>query len=111
MGALDRLLPEPLVRHDGPSSLIAALNSQPAQDRWALHLLHYVPERRGEAFDVIEDVIPLHDLSVSVRVDRAVERVRLAPDGENLAFTQRDGRVVFRIPRLDGHGLAEIAFA
>jgi len=102
--ALALLLPEPLVRHDGPSSLRAGLTEQPAERRWVLHLLHYVPERRGRRFDTIEDVIPLHDLRVSVRVP-AARSVTLAPGGEPVPYDVRDGRVDLRVERLDGHAL------
>ena len=107
--ALARLLPEPLVRHDGPSSLRVGLTEQPAERRWVLHLLHYIPERRGRSFDTIEDVIPLHDLGVSVRAPAGVRSVTRAPGGEPLAFEVRDGRVEVRLDRLDGHAILALA--
>jgi hypothetical protein len=111
LNALARLLPDPLVRIEAPTATIAALNSQPAADRWVVHLLHYVPERRGEAFDVLEDVVPLYDVPLSVRVERAVMSMRLVPEGMSLAFTQEDGRVQCRVPKIEGHAMVEIAFA
>jgi hypothetical protein len=106
--ALAMLLPQPLVQHDGPSSLRVGLTEQPAENRWVLHLLHYIPERRGRLFDTIEDVIPLHDLSVSVRVPRGVRSVTLAPGGDPIPYEARDGRVEVRLERLDGHALLAI---
>jgi hypothetical protein len=73
-----------------------------------LHLLHYVPERRCEAFDVIEDVLPIYEIPVSIRVDGEVERVRCVPDGETLDFTVEDGRVRFVVPAVEGHQMVEI---
>ncbi|HXF63801.1 MAG TPA: beta-galactosidase, partial [Caldilineaceae bacterium] len=110
LNALDLLLPDPLVRHGGPSTLLTTLNEQAAQQRWVLHLLHYIPERRGMDFDVIEDVIPLYDLPLSVRVDRPVQRVKTAPQGAELPFSVKEGRVEFTLPRLDGHQMVEISF-
>lgn len=109
--ALAMLLPEPLVRHDGPSSLRVGLTEQPAEHRWILHLLHYIPERRGRLFDTIEDVIPLHDLSVSVRVPGGVRSVTREPGGEPLPYAARDGRVDVRIDRMDGHALLAFELA
>ena len=63
-----------------------------------------------EAFDVIEDVLPLFDVAVSVRVPRAVKAVRTAPDGRPLPFDVKDGRVHFTLPRLDGHEMVSIEF-
>ena len=48
LNALDLLLPEPLLRHNGPSTLQATINDQPGRQRWVAHLLHYIPERRGQ---------------------------------------------------------------
>jgi hypothetical protein len=108
MNALARLLPDPVVRVSAPSAAIATLNRQPAHDRLVLHLLHYVPERRGEAFDVIEDVVPLFDVEVSVKVDVLVTSIATVPQGEVLAFDQADGRVTFTVPKVEGHQMVEI---
>ncbi|MGC9349923.1 MAG: beta-galactosidase trimerization domain-containing protein [Anaerolineae bacterium] len=108
--ALGRLLADPLVQVAAPTATIAMLNRQADDDRYVLHLLHYVPERRGEAFDVIEDVVPLHDVAVSVKVDEPVERVTLVPQGEPLAFEVEDGRVSFTVPRVEGHQMVEIGY-
>jgi hypothetical protein len=111
LNAVDLLLGEPLLRHSGPSTVLAAVNEQPREGRFVLHLLHYVPERRGTDFDVIEDVIPLFDLAVDVRVPRRVASVIAVPQERRLPFTQANGRVAFRIPRVDGHQMVAIAFA
>jgi hypothetical protein len=76
-----------------------------------VHLLHYVPERRGADFDVIEDVIPLFDLAVSVRAPRRVASVTAVPEQRAVPFEQRGGRVAFRVPRLEGHQMLAVAFA
>jgi hypothetical protein len=110
LNALDMLLPDPLVRHGGPSSLLITLNDQPAENRWVAHLLHYIPERRGQAFDVIEDVIPLHDVPVSIRVARPVAGVACVPGGPALEFSQAGGRVEFTLPKLVGHQMIELSF-
>ncbi|MBN1402676.1 MAG: beta-galactosidase trimerization domain-containing protein, partial [Anaerolineae bacterium] len=111
LNALARLLPDPLVQIQAPTATIAALNSQSDANRWVLHLLHYVPERRGEAFDVIEDVLPLYDVPVSVRVERPVSSLRLVPEQISLGFTQADGRVHCRVPKIEGHAMIEIGLA
>jgi hypothetical protein len=111
LNALELLLPEPLVRHDGPTTMQAALNEQEHKDRQVLHLLHYIPERRGEDFDVIEDVIPLYDVKLSVRVPRGVREAALVPQDEPLEFVQKDGRVELVLPKLDGHQMISLSLA
>ena len=111
LDALGLLLPEPLVRHEGPSTLTTALNEQPAERRAVLHLLHYIPERRGQDFDVIEDVIPLYGVRVSVRPGREVAAVRLAPSGQVLEVERRGERVEFVIPEVRGHQMVALEYA
>ncbi|HEY0075583.1 MAG TPA: beta-galactosidase trimerization domain-containing protein [Abditibacteriaceae bacterium] len=105
--AIDLLLPEKLVQIEGPSSLLSALNEQSQEARRILHLLHYIPERRGQAFDIIEDVIPLFDVRVSIAGE--AKSVKLVPAGESLKFLQHNGRVHFVVPKLVGHAMIEIA--
>ena len=80
------LLPEPLVRHDGPTTLQVTVNEQAAERRWVVHLLHYIPERRSQDIDVIEDVIPLYDVRVSVKIPHKVEAVMRVPEQEPLQY-------------------------
>jgi hypothetical protein len=108
-GALALLLPEPLVTAQGPSSLLLTLNAQPQHRRLVLQALHYIPERRGQQFDVIEDVIPIHDVKVSVRVARPVSQVTLEPQGAPLEFAGHEGRVDFVIPTVAGHQMVVMA--
>ena len=110
LNAIDMLLPEPLVRLNAPSTLLATLNAQPAENRWVLHLLHYIPERRGQDFDVIEDVIPIYNAGLSIRVDRPVKQVVCVPQGEKLPFQQADGRIVLSVPQVSGHQMVAIKF-
>lgn len=102
------LLPEPLVRHQGPSTLRATVNEQADEHRWVVHLLHYIPECRSQDVDVIEDVIPLYGVPVSVQAEGPVTGVTLAPQGEALPFEQRAGRVAFVVPEIRGRQMVAI---
>jgi hypothetical protein len=108
--AIDLLLPDPLVIHQGPSTLLVSLNEQKAERRWIVHLLHYIPERRGEDFDVLEDVIPLDDLAISLAAPHDAKTVRVVPSGRPLSFSKVNGRLSFVLPRLDGHQIVEVQF-
>jgi hypothetical protein len=103
LNALGLLLPDPLVRHEGPSTLLITLNEQAQHNRRVLHLLHYIPERRGHDLDVIEDVIPLYNVKVSLRVDKAVTAVTCVPDGQALDFQVQHDRLQFVVPQIIGH--------
>lgn len=109
--ALDLLLSGRLVRHDGPGTLIVTVNAQPSQARWVMHLLHYIPTRTSQSIDLIDDVIPLHDVTLTLRVPHTVRCVTCEPQGRTLAFEQAGDAVRLTVPRIDGHQLVALAFA
>lgn len=111
LNALDLLLPEPTLRLKAPSATLSAVNEQPKQRRWVVHLLHYVPERRGDDFDVIEDVIPIENVELSLRVPRGVRGVTLAPEGTPLAWKANGKRIDVTVPRLLGHQMIALELA
>ncbi|UUZ86127.1 beta-galactosidase trimerization domain-containing protein [Paenibacillus sp. P26] len=111
LNALDLLLPERVLKHDGPSTMLVAVNEQAAENRYVVHLLHYIPERRSAEIDIIEDVIPLYDVKVSVKTPAEVKAVACVPEQAPLAFTQDGGRTSFLLPKLNGHQMISIQFA
>ena len=110
LNALEMLLPEPLVRHSGPTTVRVTLNDQPDQGRWVMHVLHYIPERRCTDFDIIEDVLPLYDLKFSVRAPAEVLDVARVPEQETLEHRRVGGRVEFVLPKLVGHQMVALRF-
>jgi hypothetical protein len=108
LNAIDLLLPEPTLRVSGPSSILAAVNRQPTARRLVVHLLHYIPERRGTDFDTIEDVIPVRDVKVDLKVPSKVKAVDAVPERRALAFEQEGSRVSFTLPELAGHQIVAI---
>jgi hypothetical protein len=111
LNAIERLLPQPLVKHDGPSTLQVTIIHQPDQNRWVLHLLHFIPERRSKELDVIEDLIPLFNVNLRVRIPRVVRETVIVPEGVPLPFSYQDPYLLFQVPRLDGHAMVSLKFA
>ena len=103
LNCLDLLLPEPLVRTDAPSTAHVTVTRQEAEGRHIVHVLHYIPERRPDSMDVIEDALPLYGVALSLRLPHAPARVYLAPQGEDLPFEYRDGAASVVVPRVVGH--------
>jgi hypothetical protein len=107
LAALAQLLPEPMLATNAPSTAQATLLRQPLphseRSRTIVHLLHYIPERRGLEFDTIEDVIPLHNIELSFRAPTAPGHVYLAPQGDELPFTYEGDRVHVVVPSVIGH--------
>ena len=105
------LLPKPLVRIEAPTTALTTLNEQPDENRCVLHLLHYVPERRGQDFDVIEDIIPIFNVKVSVKAPKKTKNVLCVPGRMPLDFSVKAGYVQFALPKLRGHQMIELSFA
>jgi hypothetical protein len=109
LNALKTLLPQPLVSTPkAPSSLLAFLNFQKSQNRRVLHLLQYIPERRGTDFDIIEDVIPLQNVAVSLNINTRAKTVKLVPENVSIPATSNNGRLEFIVPQLLGHQMIEV---
>ncbi len=102
---LHRALPEPLVTvRNLPSYGVATVADQPG--RRLLHLLCYVPEKRGQVMEIIEEPSVAINLDISLRLDgRTVRNVYLAPDRNELAFKQEGDRLRLRLDTLVGHAL------
>jgi hypothetical protein len=52
LDAIGRLLADPLVKHGGPSTLQVTVTHQSDYNRWVVHLLHFIPERRSKELDM-----------------------------------------------------------
>ncbi len=104
---LRELLPEPVLQVEGMPSFARATVTR-ANDRTMVHLMAYVPEKRGERIEMIEEPIELRDIGVSVKADAAPALVYLAPDRQPLPFEFSDGRVRFRVPHVNGYAVAVI---
>ena len=106
-----------------PSTGRVTLMQQPRQQRYVMHLLYANTVNRGgpaemnggnvggkeqQSFEVIEDLVPLYDIGLRLRLDESIKEVRLEPEGEPIEFTLRDGAVCLQLPRLLCHQM--IAF-
>jgi hypothetical protein len=68
---IERLMPEPVLRVEGPTSLESSVMRQ--DKRTIVHLLYYTAERRTEKLDLIEDVVPIFDLAMSLKVAKSAQ--------------------------------------
>lgn len=103
LAALKRLLPDPMVACGAPSTAQVTFLEQPEQHRNIVHLLHYIPERRGLEFDTIEDVLPLYNVPLAFKRQGRPSRVYLAPSGQALSYDYEGGYVRLIVPEVLGH--------
>jgi hypothetical protein len=100
-----------------PSMSRVSLTEQAAEDRHVLHLLHANTITRGgpmelsggsvagklNAVEVIDELLPVHDVQVQVKLDRPVTRVTLEPEGRDVAFRAENGMVTLRVKEVRCH--------
>lgn len=107
---LEELMPDKMVVHNGPSTLYCILNRKD-KNTDILHLLHYIPLKTSEDIYTIEDVIPLRDLSVSLLAkEQNPKAVRLVPEGIEIPFAVKEGRLNLVLEKINGHRMIEIEY-
>ncbi len=97
-----------------PSGGRINLMEQKRERRYVAHLLYAATSVRGkfnqQPIELIEDLIPLRDIQVALRLPRKVKSVRLVPDGRALEFVQHAGAVAFTVPEFTSHQMVELAY-
>lgn len=103
--AINLLLGEPLVQHNGPTTLEAILTEQEQENRYVLHLLHYVPIKRAQLLEIIEDKYPLHHLTFTVKLPEPIKGLIRQPSNTVVDYTEMDGYITFTLDELNGHDM------
>lgn len=108
--AIERLLPEPVIRHQGPKTMIVTLNEQKKEKRYILHALHYIPPKNCDDLYTIDDVIPLYQVGFSIKTEEPIKSAVLVPEGRTLPITYKEGRTELIIPEISGHAMVELNY-
>ncbi len=110
LNCLNLLIPDKQIQTNAPTTAHINLNHQPEQHRFVLHILHYIPERRCEDIDVIEDVIPLYNIQLKVKLPQSPKGVYCAPEQILLDFEFKNGYVDICVPEVNGHQMIVFEF-
>lgn len=100
--ALRLIYARPMVETCLPSAGRVSLMWQPGPRRYVAHLLYGPPLQRGRCL-VIEDLPPLYDVPLTVRVPEAITAAYLMPGRVALPLAREDGAVRVTVPRVQGH--------
>lgn len=82
---------------------------QREKSRYCMNMIYAIPARRGAA-EIIEDILPVYNVKVTLRVKEQIKRVRLGVSGEELQVEQMGNGVTFTVPRLDCHAAVVIEY-
>ena len=101
--------PRPVVEVDLPSAGRISFGRQPEKKRYCLHLLYAQPAHRGTV-DVIEDIPPLYNIKVRLRIPEKVRRVEAFPSGESLVFCQEKDEVSLTVSHFKMHTVIVLTY-
>ncbi|MFI1172893.1 alpha-L-fucosidase [Streptomyces melanogenes] len=104
--ALDRLLPDPLVRAGGPVHLETTVVRTAGGT--VVHLVSFIPARETPELDLVHDPFPLIDVPVAVKLAAAPRSVRLQPAGQELPWQYDGAYVHVRVTTADGHAMVVV---
>jgi hypothetical protein len=108
---LDRLLGgRKTVTTSLPAQGVVTFTEQKEHSRFVAHFLYASPVRRGEKFDIIEDINPLYDVAVTIRTEKEIKRVVLVPEHKELDFSKTASSVAFTIPKLWCHAVVVLEY-
>lgn len=100
--ALALVYREPMLEVELPSTARVSLLHQPHARRFVAHLLYAPPVHRGEV-ESIEDMPPLHNVDVTVRLPQAPRRAYTVPGKKELFLNKSGNAVTVGIPEFRMH--------
>ncbi len=111
INALKLLLPDEkkLIVTNAPTTADITLNYQAEHDRYVLHILHYIPERRYNATDTIEDIIPLHNISLELKLPKEYTNASIVPDDRGIVSAVSGNKLSINVPEVNGHCMIAIS--
>jgi len=98
---VDMVLPDKLISIDAPDNVEVVLKKQ--DNKVQVHLINHYGERSFyNTIAYTENIIPIHDIKVHVKVNRLPSSVKLMPEGQILSWSKQDNNMIsITVPRLD----------
>ena len=93
-----------------PAQGVTTLMDQKGENRLVNHLLYASPVKRGNGIEVIVDILPVYGVECHVNIGKRVKRVYLAPQMEEIPFTQENGAVSYRVEKLQNHQMVVLDY-
>ena len=107
---LDRMLPNPLIQHNGPSTTQVTVLDQEQENRRIVHVLHYVPVKKCKNLEIVDDIIPLYNLKITMTEEREVEKIYTIPDKQEVPFVQDGKKLEFTLKEIKGHQMTAVCY-
>lgn len=109
--ALDKLLEKnKTLSTNLPAQGVVTLMEQKQENRYVNHLLYACPVKRGNGIEVIEDILPVYDVNVEIKVPRKINNIYLAPEMTKVSFVQDNESVKYKVDKLLCHQMVVLDY-
>ncbi len=112
------------VKTNMPSTARVSIKEQPEENRYILHLLYANTISRGAtggmhttasdermvSVEVIEELLPLHDVKVDVCLPKEIKKITLEPQGVELPIKIENGRISIEQEKLVCHQMVVLHY-
>ncbi len=78
--------------------------------RYINHLLYAVPVKRGKDTEIIEDILPVYNVEVELRLQKKINKVYLAPQMRGISFEQKGDVVKFKVDEFECHQMVVLEY-
>ena len=95
---------------DLPAQGVVTLMAQEDRNRLVNHVLYASPVKRGSGIEIIEDILPVYDVHVTLRLDKAPKKVYLAPEMQDIEYKWDGRELSYTIDRLFIHAMVVVEF-
>lgn len=109
INALNLLYKSPVAKVIMPSVGRIHFIEQIKEKRYVLHLLYASPIQRGKAL-VIEDMPPIYNVEATLKVDKDIKKVYLAPQMKEIPFTRLNNVLSMVIPEVKCHQIVVLDY-
>lgn len=110
-GVIDRLLgDDKTLTTNLPVPGIATVMHQAAERRYVNHLIYASPVKRGNGVEVVEDIVPVYNVEVSLKLDTEPTRVYLAPEDKDIDYDCTDDVITYTLDKVDCHQMVIIEY-
>ncbi len=93
-----------------PAQGVTTLMHQKDEHRYINHLLYAAPVKRGQKTEIIEDLIPVYETEVAVKIKETPKRVYLAPQMKDIEYTYENGTLSYTVDKFVCHQMVVIEY-
>jgi len=89
---------------------VVSLMHQKNENRYINHILYAAPVKRGSGIEIIEDILPIYDINVSLKINKQIKKVYFAPNCREIDFIQKDDNITYKIDKHWCHSMIVLEY-